>query len=300
MNSSDLVTGRRFEFTPQDFACINSDLSEFRIAEVVTASSAFPGAFPSVLLDNHGPHAQCQKDAPPSPRPKCLSFQQQAADPFIVKQSRAGESTEQDAVRNRLYIERTKKLKYCDLDQTARIHLSDGGLTDNLGIDAFINRADDPGLEFHPRIFQNRSKQDQTKAVVIIAVNAANSPDEDLGKKTESAWFGKIVLKGIDLFMERVALESLEGVRERLFDFERLVREQNDEFRFYFIEVVLDDIQDIQRRQCLKNIGTRLHLPPDQVRELIAAGRELLESGRNGDNKRDLDKVITLFNSRER
>lgn len=85
-----------------------SDLNEFRIAEAVTASSAFPGVFPSVLLDNHGPHAQCQKDAPPSPSPKCLSFQQRAADPFIIKQSRAGEPAERDAVRNRLYIERTK------------------------------------------------------------------------------------------------------------------------------------------------------------------------------------------------
>lgn len=300
LNSSDLVTGRRFEFTPQDFACINSDLSEFRIAEAVTASSAFPGAFPSVLLDNHGPHAQCQNDVPPPPGPKCVSFQQQAAAPFVIKESRANEPDERDAVRNRLYIEKTRKLKYCDLDQTARIHLSDGGLTDNLGIDAFLYRADDPGLELHPRIFQNRAKQDQTKAVVIIVVNAANSPDENLGKKTESAWFGKIVLKGIDLFMERVAQDSLEGVRERLFNFERLVREQNDGFRFYFIEVVLDDIQDIQRRRRLQNIGTRLSLPPDQVQELIAAGRELLELGRKGDNKRDLDKVITVFNSLQR
>lgn len=292
LNSSDLVTGRRFEFTPQDFACLNSDLGGFRIAEAVTASSAFPGAFPSVVLSNHGPHAQCQKDAPPSPGPRCLTFQQLAADPFIFKESRTGVSAERDSVRNRLYIEQTKKLRYCDLDQTARIHLSDGGITDNLGIDAFISRAEDPGLELHPRIFQG-----QTKAVVIISVNAATSPDESLGKKTESAWFGKIVLKGIDLFMERVALDSLEGIRERLFDFERRVRRQNDGFRFYFIEVVLDDLQDGQRRHRLQNIGTRLHLAPDEVEALIAAGRELLESGRNGDNKRDLERVLMLLNS---
>lgn len=295
LNSSDLVAGRRFEFTPQDFACLNSDLGEFRIAEAVTASSAFPGAFPSVVLSNHGPHAQCQKDAPPSPGPRCLTFQQLAADPFIFKESRVGVPAERDSVRNRLYIEQTKKLRYCDLDQTARIHLSDGGITDNLGIDAFISRAEDPGLELHPRIFQG-----QAKAVVIISVNAATSPDENLGKKSESAWFGKILLKGIDLFMERVALDSLEGVRERLFDFERRVRRQNDGFRFYFMEVVLDDIQDIERRHRLQNIGTRLYLPPDQVQDLIAVGRELLESGRNGDNKRDVERATMLFNSLSR
>lgn len=292
LNSSDLVTGRRFEFTPQDFACLNSDLDEFRIAEAVTASSAFPGAFPSVVLGNYGPHTQCERDAAAVPGPRCMTFQQKEADHFIIKESRLNDPSQRAYVRNRLYIEQTKKLNYCDMNQTARIHLSDGGITDNLGLDAFISRAEDPGLELHPHIFQGRAK-----AVVVISVNAATSPGEDLGKKTESAWFGKILLKGIDLFMERVSLDSLEGIRERMFDFERRVREWNDEFRFYFLEVVLEDIQDYHRRYRLQNIGTRLYLPPEDVKDLITAGRELIESGRNGDNKRDLERIVKLFNS---
>jgi NTE family protein len=294
LNSSDLVTGRRFEFTPEDFACLRSDLSGFRIAEAVTASSAFPGAFPSVLLANHGPHAQCPNAAAGAPGPPCMTFQQEAAEQFIVKESRRGDQAERDFMRNPLSVEREKKLKYCNLREAPRIHLSDGGLTDNLGVDAFLVRAEDPGLEIHPRIFQGRAK-----TVVIISVNAATAPDEDLGRKPEGAWFGKILLRGIDLFLERRALESLEGVRERVYDFERRVREEQPDFRMYFLEVTFEDIQDPGRRHALQNIGTRLHLPPDQVKELIAAGRELIESGRNGDNGRDLAKIRKLFDSRE-
>jgi NTE family protein len=295
LNSSDLVTGRRFEFTPEDFACLNSDLSGFRIAEAVSASSAFPGAFPSVLLANHGPHAQCPNAAAGAPGPRCMTFQQEAAEQFIVKESRRGDRAERDFMRNPLSVEREKKLKYCNLQETPRIHLSDGGLTDNLGVDAFLVRAEDPGLEIHPRIFQGRAK-----TVVIISVNAATAPDEDLGRKPEGAWFGKILLRGIDLFLERRALDSLEGVRERVFDFERRVREQYPDFRMYFLEVTFEDIQDPGKRHELQNIGTRLHLPPNQVKDLIAAGRELIESGRNGDNGRDLAKIVQVLNSRGR
>lgn len=295
LNSSDLVTGRRFEFTPEDFACLKSDLSEFRVAEAVTASSAFPGGFPSVLLANYGPHAQCPAGAAAPPGPRCMTVQQQLAEQFIVKESRPGDPVERDFLRNPLSVEQEKKLRYCDLQETPRIHLSDGGITDNLGVDAFLARAEDPGLEIHPRIFQGRAK-----AVVIISVNAATAPDEDLGTKPESAWFGKVLLRGFDLFLERRGLDSLQGVRDRLVDFERRVREQNEDFRMYFLEVTFEDIRDPDRRHRLQNIGTRLHLSPDQVQDLIAAGRELIESGRNGDNGRDLDRVVGSFHAPRR
>jgi hypothetical protein len=68
----------------------------------------------------------------------------------------------------------------------------------------------------------------------------------------------------------------------------------------YFLEVAFEDVQDAGMRHRLENMGTRLHLPPDQVTELIAAGRQLIESGRNGDNGRDLAKIVDVFNSRGR
>jgi hypothetical protein len=98
--------------------------------------------------------------------------------------------------------------------------------------------------------------------------------------------------------MDRVAWESLDAVRDRSVEFERFGREERDpDFRFYFIEVTLRDIAEAEHREALNRIGTRLSLPPDQVRAVIGAGRELLTAGRNGDNGRNLEGVRALFRS---
>ncbi len=299
LNASDLVTGRRFEFTPRDFNCLASNLLDYRIADAVTASSAFPGAFPSVIMENHGPHNEC----PNAPTPRrsagtCLSAEERRAEPFVTVQRGTGPGAERDSLRSGLYLEAEKKRLYCQVKATRHIHLSDGGLTDNLGADAFLSRAYDTSSEVYAALAGGRQQPNTLRAVVIIAVNAATAPPEDVGEKPESAWFGKIILRGIDLMMDRVARESLDAVRDRLVEFERFGREERDpEFRFYFIEVTFADIADAKRREELNSVGTRLWLPPNQVRAVVEAGRELLVSGRNGDNGRNLDRIRTLFNS---
>lgn len=294
LNASDLVTGRRFEFTKRDFNCLASDLLDFRIADAVAASSAFPGAFPSLILKNHGPHNECPlARMPPRAAGECLSGQEKEAAQFVQVRRQRDSVAEDDNLRNQLYYQAQKKLAYCDLKAAGHIHLSDGGLTDNLGVDAFLSRAYDTGSEVYQAIFLERKVQ----AVVVIAVNAATAPPEDLGEKPEGAWFGKVILRGIDLMMERVAWESLDAVRDRVVEFERLVRRRNPNFRVYFIEVSFDDVQDQKRREYLNAIGTRLRLPPEDVDAVIKAGRELLWAGRKGDNGRDIERIKTLFSS---
>lgn len=297
LNATDLVAGRRFEFTPRDFNCLGSDLLDYRIADAVTASSAFPGAFPSVVLDNHGPHNEC----PNAPTPRraagpCLTTQERLAEPFVTLERGPRRGGERDSLRSALYLEAEKKRRYCQVEATRHIHLSDGGLTDNLGLDAFLARAYDTSSEVHAALTGDRQQPEKLKAVVIIAVNAATAPPDDLGAKPESPWFGAIVLRGIDLMMERVAWESLDAVRDRLVEFERFGREERDpDFRFHLIEVTFRDVADAERRNRLNRIGTRLALPPEEVRVVVEAGRELLRTGRNGDNGRTLERVRALF-----
>lgn len=296
LNASDLVTGRRFEFSPRDFNCLAADLADYRVAEAVAASSAFPGAFPSLILGNYGPHNECPNHGSTARAPgRCLAVQEELAEQFVKEEHGGPVVAELDTIHNGIFFEAEKKRAYCNIDETKYIHLSDGGLTDNLGVDAFLARANDPSSEIYTAIFQGRAK-----AVMIIAVNAATAPPEDLSAQPEGAWFGKIVLRGIDLMMERVAGESLDAVRNRIVEFERKVRRTQPDFRAYFLEITFDDINDAALRRRLNEIGTRLALPEDQLRDLIAAGRELLESGRNGDNGRDLRRVVDLFGSLRR
>lgn len=299
LNTSDLVTGRRFEFTPRDFNCLGSALLDYKIADAVAASSAFPGAFPSLVLDNHGPHNDCPNaSSPPRSAGACMTAEERQAAPFITLQRGTGSQAERDNLRNKIHLDAAKKRLYCQVETTRRIHLSDGGLTDNLGVDAFLSRAYDSSSEIHAALTADRHRKNPLKAVVIIAVNAGTSAPDDLGQKPESAWFGRIVLRGIDLMMDRVAWESLDAVRDRVIEFERFGRAERDpEFRFYFIEVTLADVADPTRREALNRIGTRLALPAAEVDAVIRAGRELLTSGRNGDNGGNLEQIRAVFNS---
>lgn len=293
LNASDLVAGHRFEFSPRDFNCLAADWADYRVADAVAASSAFPGAFPSLIVGNYGPHNECpNRSSTPRAPGRCLSVQEELAEQFVREKHGDLGGPELDSLRNKIFFEAEKKRAYCNIEETRYIHLSDGGLTDNLGVDAFLARANDPSSEVYTAIFQGR-----TKAVVIIAVNAATAPPEDLGKKPEGAWFGKIILRGIDLMMERVAWDSLDATRNRIVEFERKVRRIQPDFRAYFIEITFDDIKDPERRRRLNKIGTWLALPEDQVEDLIAAGRELLDSGRNGDNGLDLRRIVAFFGS---
>lgn len=53
INATDLITGQPFSFTQESFALLCSDLSKFKVATAVAASSAVPVAFPPITLKNH-------------------------------------------------------------------------------------------------------------------------------------------------------------------------------------------------------------------------------------------------------
>ena len=53
INATDLGTGLRFSFTQERFDLLCTDLGSFPVARAVTASSAVPVVFPTVVLKNY-------------------------------------------------------------------------------------------------------------------------------------------------------------------------------------------------------------------------------------------------------
>ena len=277
INSSDLVVGRRFEFTQQDFNCLGSWIADYRIADAVTASSAFPGAFTSILLENHGPHNECPS-APPDKKSlgRCLTVQESLSEQFV--------STDKgEKLRNSIFVSAEKKRNYCQIPRTVRIHLSDGGITDNLGLEPLLHRLKDTSSRIYTQIQRKRAK-----ALIVIAVNAATAPEEYLGTYLGSAWFGRVLLRGTDIFLEKASLETLRRTREEVFVEVQRLSPSTD---VYFLEVTFEDIKDPVQKHRLQNLPTSLKLEQEEVVELIEVGRQLLEEGRDGDNGRDLEKI---------
>jgi NTE family protein len=110
INATDLSTGGRFAFTRFFFDPICSDLSSYRVALAVTASSAVPVLLTPVTLEKRA--GSCGYRAPTLP--------------VVV------ESADDGAARLRA-VERNRA-SYLDRDRRRFVHLMDGGISDNLGL----------------------------------------------------------------------------------------------------------------------------------------------------------------------
>ncbi len=116
INATEIALGAQFTFGPAQFAMICSDFGNFPVSRAVTASSAVPILFSSVILRNYA--GTCPFELPP-----WAKAAQKSADPT----SRAHHLV-------------TQMVKYADNKELEYIHLFDGGLTDNLGVRPFLNR----------------------------------------------------------------------------------------------------------------------------------------------------------------
>jgi NTE family protein len=112
IDATDIAYGTPFLFVQENFDLICSDLSVFPISRAVAASNGFPGLFSPVTLTNHAKSCGGRKPGwlravPPS----------ELANPL----SRLGQQV-------------LRASRYLDADQTKYVHLSDGGVSDNLAM----------------------------------------------------------------------------------------------------------------------------------------------------------------------
>ncbi len=112
IGATDIGFGTPFLFTQEMFDLICSDLESFPLASAVAASNGFPGLFSPVTLTNR--RTVCGDRAPGWLRRIPAA---ERANPLsrLAAQARASEV-------------------YLDADKTRYVHLSDGGVADNLGM----------------------------------------------------------------------------------------------------------------------------------------------------------------------
>lgn len=267
LNATDLVTGVRFEFSDETFRCLKSDLAQYPLGNAVAASSALPGAFSAITLSNFGPEAR-----------ECLTQRDQQS------------LTERTRLVNPFRHGRAeRRLRYLDRVNTHYVHLSDGGITDNLGLDAFLDLFEGDGA------IGQRINQRKIKAVALISVNATPAAPVNLGRGGRSPTTFDVVMRAFDLYLEDAGHETLGDVTSSQRAKARFIKDTNRETRLFFIDVKFDDIPDPKLRGELSAIGTRLSLPDDQVTKLIEAGKQLIHTGRGGQNQAEINGLVEVF-----
>ncbi|MCL4787636.1 MAG: patatin-like phospholipase family protein [Verrucomicrobia bacterium] len=254
INATDTVSGARFEFTQDEFDLIGSDVSQFPIARAVAASSAVPLLLTPVVLRNYSAE-QTQ------PEPEWIrSILADPASPPRVRYV---------ASHARSYLEGHRRF----------IHLLDGGISDNLGLraalDRIIAREQSAPIPSAPWKLPCR--------VAIIIVDAHTERDYGLDTKELSLGLKTLLGSVSGAVVRHYSFETIELVREVM---ARLARERtgagdsrSEAVVPYVIELHFNQLADPSDRRFFNSVPTTFALPSktvDRLRQLAA--RELADN----------------------
>ncbi len=263
LNAADMATGSVFSFTQDQFDLLCADLAQFKIADAVAASAAFPIALTALTLKNRAPcDAQISavsdrfsgwKSAEGRPRPqRVINDLDSRENPGRFRRG-----------RNALtYLNEAKHKEY--------IHLLDGGIADNLGLTEPITLliSSDRSPSINSRI--NRGEVDD---LGIIVVNARSDSETSFGRKATPP--------GVLTTLGAVIGTPIDSTSFLLIDrLDDLIRPQKN-LRQTKVMVDFDYIDDLKCQTAFKELATSWALNENQVDALIALGDAMVRTSSN-------------------
>lgn len=256
INATDLNTGSQFTFTQPQFDFLCSDLSSFKIARAVAASSAVPVLFEPILIENY---RDCDFTRP---------------DWLIKAESRARVNEDErlaEAVRS--------MDAYLDRNNPPYVTLIDGGITDNLGLRSLYREVQ--FMRDRQETYEQIHDKDKVKRLVIILVNASTNSESTIGTSRELPSRVKIVGALTDIPLHLYSTETKSLLKEKLEQWASELSTAKNPVASYFIELDFTDIQDPEERDFFNDIPTSFVLEKEQVDHLIELAGKLLRQNQN-------------------
>lgn len=254
VTATDLTTGAPFEFTPEQFGLICSDLGSVPLSYAVAASSSVPLLLSPITLRNYAG--------------QCPQSQQLAT-------AAGGEHNLEARLIN------ASVQSYLDAEERPWLHLVDGGLIDNLGVRGLLVRAMAGGSLYAS--FRHLPHGSVHK-IVLISVNS----ERDIGERIDASDRVPGVTQVINALVfgagSRATGETLASMSDNSQRWRQeleAVRGQPDspfaaDAEIHIINVSLRDVKDKVSRAALLQVPTALTIPPWQARQLQEAGRAAL------------------------
>lgn len=254
VTATDLTTGAPFEFTPEQFALICSDLDSVPLSFAVAASSAVPVLLSPMTIRNYA--GSC-----PAPVP------------ILEVPEREGNLS----ARLLDLIARG----YSNSNDRPYIHLVDGGLADNLGVRSLLDHAvagGSLGAGF------NGLPARSVHSIVLVSVNSERDTAERIDRSDRVPGTAQVLdalIFGAGARQTRETTMMLDETARRL-ALELLAERGRpgspfaDDAEIHVINVSLRDLRDASRREALLQVPTALTVLPVHVRQLQAAGRTVL------------------------
>jgi NTE family protein len=267
INATDMVHGTRFSFIQDVFDAICSDLSTFPVARACAASSAVPLVLSPITLRNHA--GKCGFQLPPA-------IAQAMQPPRDVTSRRL------DLANNMMPFLDSKKKPY--------IHLVDGGVADNLGLRAALERITLMGDTWTTLKY---ARMENVHKIVFVVVNAETEIDDKWDRWEKVPPFGAMLDSYSSIAIERYNMETISLLSESFPRWANEIRRGRcgsgpvstgpgscGDIEFYLVQVRFDASNDEAERSFLKRLPTSFVLKPEEVDKLRDAARRILsESG---------------------
>lgn len=252
VTATDLRYGHAFEFAPDTLARLCTDWREVPLSFAVAASASVPLLLSPMTLHNHA--GQCA--SPPSPVvPEDADFRTQ--------------------------LLAAASASYGNAVQRPNIHLVDGGIADNLGVRALLDRFVAGGSI---RASFASAPPGSIRRLVLVVVNAERDPGDSIDRSDKVPTMGQVadaLLFGTGARDTHITLAIL---RE---DVQRWTREiEGDRGRpgspfapdaqMHVVTVGLHDVPDLPLRRGLVQLPTSFALPFDDIQALQEGGRQAL------------------------
>jgi NTE family protein len=161
-------------------------------------------------------------------------------------------------------------------DAAARpyLHLFDGGLSENLGLNTLLGGLD--VLKVKPDAPQ-LSRLRQARKVVVIVVNALRVPEVDWDRSPAPPGTSDLQDQMWSIPVDRITLDAVEQAREQLERWKAAGPASGPERReAYLAQVTFDALADPAERDEFRKVKTSLALPREQVDRLRQVAGKLL------------------------
>lgn len=263
INATDMTLGTRFSFIQDPFDAICSDLCSFSVARACAASSAVPVLLSPVTLRNYAG--------------KC-GFQVPTVLTEAMQPPRDVTSRRFDLANN--------MLPFLDSQKKPYFHLVDGGVADNLGLRAVLERVT---LMGDPWTTLKYANLERVHKIVFVVVNAETEIDTKWDRFETNPPFAVKLDSYSSIAIARYNTDTMALLSESFNRWADEIRRGRcgsskintepgscGDIDFYLVEVKFDALDDEAERHYFKQLPTSFALKPDEVDRLRDAARRIL------------------------
>jgi NTE family protein len=251
INATNLSTADRFVFTPEQFGMMDSDIWCYPLGYACAASSAFPILLSPITIRNYG-------DVLPD---------------SILEQNDEYSMAKLNSVRNPEKYFYCKTVQFFNDKRNKWIHLADGGLVDNQGLQAVLDQFNNNGVI-------NKGLNDRKiKKLVIINVNAGTSSTDESSRHHGAPGIFGVINYTMTASMDILSAKRWNEIRSKCDDIWKAKLDGVGalELKPFCIEINFRNIQNDDFREECMNLPTSFHLTKPQIAVIDSAVPELFD-----------------------